>query len=281
MSHLHRAASRAVARAVSLLGAVPLALAFLGTPEVGADYGVGFWRKLKLCWQFKRNIRRLETLSSIREHIELARAILTVSPELAGDVVECGCYRGGSSVNISLVCKLAGRRLVIYDSFEGLPEPGDHDRSHLNLHSGSTDEYYKGRFAASLDAVRENIDRCGSPEVCEFVPGFFEDTLPGRNAPVVVAFLDVDLIDSLKPCLLGVWPNMPDGCRVYVHEANSLSLVALFFDPVWWREQLGEDAPGFVGTGTGLPLTALQGSWIGYAQKGSRVVAAATADAGA
>ena len=44
-------------------------------------------------------------------------------PELKGDVVECGCYLGGSSVNISLVCALTGRRLLIYDSFEGLPEP--------------------------------------------------------------------------------------------------------------------------------------------------------------
>jgi hypothetical protein len=31
---------------------------------------------------------------------------------------------------------------------------------------------------------------------------------------------------------------------------------------------VGQDAPGFVGAGTGLPLTAHIGSEIGYAQKG-------------
>ncbi|HUB36239.1 MAG TPA: TylF/MycF/NovP-related O-methyltransferase [Solirubrobacteraceae bacterium] len=255
---------------------MPLLIAFLGDSALGREYGAGFWTKLKLCLQFKRNIGRVETLSSIREHIELARALLSVPASVPGDVVECGCYVGGSSVNISLVCELVGRRLVICDSFEGLPEPSDYDREHLNLHSGSTDEYYKGRFAASLDTVKANIGRCGSIEACDFVVGFFEDTLPQLDRPVVMGFLDMDLIDSLKPCLTGIWPNLADGCRVYVHEANSLSLVSLFFDAAWWREQLGEDPPGFVGTGTGLPLTAVQGSWIGYAQKGARLITPAT-----
>ncbi|HTR89532.1 MAG TPA: TylF/MycF/NovP-related O-methyltransferase, partial [Solirubrobacteraceae bacterium] len=250
---------------------MPLLIAFLGDSGLGREYRAGFWTKLKLCLRFKRNIGRVETLSSIREHIELARAILSVPPDVPGDVVECGCYVGGSSVNISLVCQLVGRRLVICDSFEGLPEPSEYDREHLNLHSGSSDEYYKGRFAASLGTVRANIARCGSIEACDFVPGFFEDTRPQLKRPVVMAFLDMDLIDSLKPCLIGIWPNLADGCRVYVHEANSLSLVSLFFDAAWWRERLDEDPPGFVGTGTGLPLTAVQGSWIGYAQKGARL----------
>jgi O-methyltransferase len=264
MKRLRAAANRAV----SLLGGLPTLLIFLGDPEIGRRYGVGLKAKLRLVYRFARNVRGLETLSSIKEHMELARAIFAVPPEVEGDVVECGCYVGGSSANISLACRLAGRRLVICDSFEGLPEPDEHDRTHVYLHHGTTDEYYEGRFAATIDTVRANIARWGEIEVCDLVPGFFQDTLPQLNRKVVLAFLDVDLIDSLKPCLMGLWPHLAEGCRIYVHEAGSLALVALFFDAAWWREQLEEDPPGFVGAGTGLPLTAVSGSKLGYAQKG-------------
>jgi O-methyltransferase len=263
-----------LSRALSLLGSAPIVLAFLCDPEVGCAYRVGFLAKLRLLIQFRRNTQRVATLSHIREHLELARALLAVPPELRGDVVECGCYLGGSSVNISLVCALTGRRLLIYDSFEGLPEPSAHDRVHENLNQGYPDEYFKGRFAASLETVRDNLRRFGSLESCELIQGFFDQTLPGTGRDVVMAFLDVDLIDSLQPCLIGLWPKTREGCRVYVHEASSLSLIALFFDHGWWQKSVHEPAPGFVGSGSGLPL-ALRGSELGYAQKGTHLVAPA------
>jgi O-methyltransferase len=261
-------------RSLSLVGGLPLLCVFLLDADIGRSYRVGFWTKLRLLVLFKRNADGLQTLSSVREHIELARAILAVPPDVEGDIVECGCYIGGSSANISLVCALTGRKLVVFDSFEGLPAPLEHDRSHANLHCGTTDDYYEGRFAASIDAVKDNIRRFGALDACEFVPGFFEETLPRFHRPVTMSFLDVDLIDSLKPCLVGLWPNVVDGCRVYVHEAESLSLVSIFFDRSWWQQQLGCEPPGFVGAGTGLPLTAMNGSALGYAQKGSTLAAA-------
>jgi O-methyltransferase len=65
-------------------------------------------------------------------------------------VVECGCYIGGTSINLSLVCALAGRKLVIHDSVAGLPDPTDTDQTHVNVHPRSVDQYYEGRFAADL-----------------------------------------------------------------------------------------------------------------------------------
>ena len=40
---------------------------------------------------------------------------------MEGVVVECGCFLGGSTANLSLVCEVVGRELIVYDSFEGLP----------------------------------------------------------------------------------------------------------------------------------------------------------------
>jgi Macrocin-O-methyltransferase (TylF) len=259
------------------LEGLPTLVAFVLDRETGGAHGIGRLAKLRLAWRFRRNARRVEMLTSWHEQLELAAAILRVRPAVAGDVVECGCYLGGCSVNLSLVCRMVGRRLVICDSFEGLPEPAPYDVAHASPHAAHTDVYYKGRFAASLEAVRANIERAGALEVCDFVVGFYDESLRDFDRDVVVGFLDVDLIDSLKPCLRALWPRLADGCRLYVHEARSLSFVAIFFDPHWWEDELGCAAPGLVGAGAGLPLAALTGSELGYAQKGLAAVASASA----
>lgn len=267
--HLYRLAGRIGEAIVSL----PMLIAFVLQGSIGREYGVGRLRKVRLIAQFIRNIRSVETLSSITEHVELASTLLRLPRSVPGDVVECGCYVGGSSVNLSLAAALTGRRLIVFDSFRGLPEPDEADRLHHNALSGNVDEYYEGRFAATRETVEGNIARYGDIGVCEFVEGYFEDTVPGLDRPVAMAFLDVDLVASLDPCILGIWPNLQPGTRIYVHEARSLQLSAAFFARDWWREQLDEEPPGLVGAGTGLPLRAVTGSELGYAEKGLRAVA--------
>lgn len=253
----------------SLFRSLPVIRAFLTDKEIGGEYGIGFRVKLRLLARFYSNTRKVQTLSDFREHMELAAAILRVPRSAEGSVVECGCYVGGSTVNLSLACALTGRKLIVFDSFEGLPEPQHYDRWHHALHVGHTDVYYKGRFAATRETVEANVTAFGDISVCEFRAGDYDTTMPGFAEPVVMAFLDVDLIDSLKPCLEGLWPNLRPGCRMYTHEARNLALVALYFDQAWWREALNEDAPGFVGSGVGLPLgmDTLSGSELGYAVK--------------
>jgi hypothetical protein len=104
-------------------------------------------------------------------------------------------------------------------------------------------------------------------EVCEFVAGYFDKTLVNLNKRYVMAFFDADLVESLKPCLLEIWPNLQEECKMYVHEARSLSLVSLFFDREWWQSRLSTEPPGFVGAGTGLPLLPTVGSDLGFALK--------------
>jgi O-methyltransferase len=249
---------------------LPYVFAFLLSAEVGREYGLGIRGKLKLIAAFRRNNRRVETLSTIVEHLELASALLRVPRSTPGIVVECGCYKGGSTVNISLVCALVGRELLVCDSFQGLPEITEEDRAHISpIHAakGNDIAYREGDFAVSLDTVKGNIERYGRLDVCRFNVGFFEASMVNLDEPVAMAFLDVDLIESLNPCLEAIWPRLAQGGRVYVHEADDLALVARFFDRDWWRQAIGADAPGFVGGGSGLPLAGVIGSSLGYAEK--------------
>ena len=45
-----------------------------------------------------------------------------------------------------------------------------------------------------------------------------------------------------------------------------MEVVRLWFDEAWWQEHLGCGAPGYVGSGCGLPISPDRCT-LGYAQK--------------
>jgi hypothetical protein len=67
-------------------------------------------------------------------------------PDVPGDIEECACWKGSSAVNLSLVCKIVGRKLRIYDAFEGLP-PGE-------LHDPQAKHYREGEYCGPLEEVK-------------------------------------------------------------------------------------------------------------------------------
>jgi O-methyltransferase len=140
--------------ALSLLKSMPSVAAFLNSKEIGGEYGIGFRKKSVLLIKFVRNTRRIETLSDVREHMELAAAVLRVPKATVGSVVEAGCYVGGSTTNLSIVCAMTGRKLLVFDSFQGLPEPEEYDRWHHAVHADHTDVYFKGNRRAECFQVR-------------------------------------------------------------------------------------------------------------------------------
>jgi O-methyltransferase len=257
-------------RVPATLAKLPYLIVFICSSEIGREYSLGLIAKLRLVAAFRRNNQRVETLSTIVEHLELASGLLRMPPSTPGIVVECGCYKGGSTVNISLVCEIVGRELLVCDSFQGLPELTDEDRRHISpIHSakGHENSYKKGDFAVAQELVEGHLRSYGRLDLCRFNVGYFEESMARLDEPVAMAFLDVDLIESLNPCLEAIWPRLAPGGRVYVHEADDLALVARFFDRDWWTEKVRSEAPGFVGGGSGLPLAGVIGSSLGYAEK--------------
>lgn len=235
---------------------------------MGEEYNVGVLKKISLLYAFRRNVRRIPSASDWQEHAVMAARIFQISRAWQGEVIECGSYKGASTANLSLACALVGRKLVVCDSFEGLPDPSDNDRFHVQEIKGKHKEYKKGQYAGALEEVRANIERYGDITVCEFVKGYFEETLPSLHQRIFVfIFLDVDLNASLKTCLRFLWPLLKEKCLLFSHEAQDAAFVSLFFDRTWWQNELGTQAPGFIGAGTGLPLGVGKGSSIGYTEK--------------
>jgi len=234
----------------------------------GAAYGITASARARLVRHSWRTVRALPSGTSALTHLVLMREVLTLPPTAPGVVVECGVWKGASSASLSLACQLTGRRLLVCDSFAGLPATGQH--LYLAPHAGIYGYLQAGMFTGTLAEVQQNIARFGALAVCDFVPGFFADSLPQVTQPVVFAFLDVDLPTSFQDCLRALWPRLAAEGLIYVDDIGCMELVQIFFDDEWWQREIGCNAPGIVGSGCGLPLHPVYSN-IGYTRKRSAV----------
>lgn len=140
---------------------------------------------------------------------------------IPGAVVECGVWRGGSAMLAALTLLAVGdvRELWLYDTFEGMPPPGEADFApQLGRHA---DELLSGddglaagtRAVASLDVVRANMARTGYPDdQTRYVKGKVEETIPAQ-APSRIALLrlDTDWYESTRHELEHLYPRLQSG----------------------------------------------------------------------
>jgi O-methyltransferase len=238
--------------------------------ETGREYGIGLFAKLRLLALMIRNNIRVESASNFLYHVIMAGKILRIPKGLPGDLIECGSYKGGSAVNLSRLAAMTGRRLHLFDSFEGLPEPAPIDQEHLVLSEFTYHTYQAGDYAGSLREVQENIRKYGALGACEFHKGFFSDTLPHFREPLAFAYVDADLTSSVLDCLRYVWPLLQPDCYLFTDEAHHTRIAGLFYDRQWWEEELNAEPPGLVGGGNGLGLLLHPGGFrssLGYTLK--------------
>lgn len=144
-------------------------------------------------------------------NVELA--VETVLREnIPGDLIEAGVWRGGACILMRAILAVHGvsdRRVILADSFEGLPPPDiiryPQDRG-FNLHQFRA-------LAISESEVRENFRRYELlDEQVVFLKGFFEETLP--VAPVqqlAVLRLDGDMYGSTMVSLENLYPKLSPG----------------------------------------------------------------------
>lgn len=263
---------------------MPTALVYLTfSRKVHGSYRMNWFQRILLGFRFFRNYYRITSGTSWRAHLVMAMRLLEVPPEKTGDVVECGCWKGGATVNLSIACAITGRTLKVYDSFEGLPPPteGDHiaQRSFRN-------GFIPGVYGGTLEEVTANVRRLGAVEACTFHKGWFNETLVHHEGDIVMAFMDVDYYASLHDCLLNLWPHLVDGACLFLDEYRNVAYCSVFFSEKYWEKYFSCDPPGLIGIGTGVQVgmfftdpavgmghPALQyGESIAYSRKGDRAI---------
>ena len=137
--------------------------------------------------------------------------------DIPGNVIECGVYRGGTTVLMALYLKenRIAKKIYALDSFSGF------DRTAIE------EEVQKGQVVAqgltaftsnSVDYVRRKIEKLGLPDMIEIVPGYFEDTLGKITDTFSLAFIDCDLEKSAEFCLTTLWEKVVKGGYIVVDD---------------------------------------------------------------
>lgn len=243
-----------------------LARRFIGG-NAGKAFGVSASDRAELLRKFRLINRHVKSATQWPSYLVMADFLLNIPSSLSGDVIECGCYKGASTAALSLLCAKIGRKLIVCDSFEGLPADVA-DAQHRYPHLGATTTYGVGDFAGRLDEVKANIAQYGDISVCEFVPGFYSNSLKDFDRDLVFGFFDVDLLSSMQDCIRYLWPHFRDGAIVFTDDSCDMEVVKIWFDREFWRGNLNCEPPGYIGSGCGLPAISPAFSALGYTFKG-------------
>lgn len=195
-----------------------------------------FWEIHKLCQEFTMtSVERLYALYCSVEYI--------FSNDIKGSFVECGVWRGGSSMLIAKMLhnrNVNDRKIYLYDTFEGMSEPTNND---IDLRGSSASALLKENVnnkndsvwcLADLSDVQKNLRLTSFPEEnLVYVKGKVEDTIPEivPDNNIALLRLDTDWYDSTKHELIFLYPKLEqngvliiddyghwEGCRKAVDE---------------------------------------------------------------
>lgn len=160
------------------------------------------------------------TMTSVARQIALLEAVrYVIDRGIAGDFVECGVWRGGSSMIVALALEQLGirdRDIYLFDTYEGMTPPTEIDTSHdgrsarEQLDGQSKSDASSVWCCASLDEVRDNMASTGYPlERIHFVKGSVERTIP-TAAPAAISLLrlDTDWYESTRHELNHLFPRV-------------------------------------------------------------------------
>ena len=156
------------------------------------------------------------TMTSLERRASLLGAVdHIVKHRIAGDIVECGVWRGGSMMAVALALMARGdtsRHLYLYDTFEGMSEPTEHDKALsgelAQTQLARTDREHPLWAVAGLEDVKANLASTGYPaERIHYVLGKVEDTIPA-TLPKQIALLrlDTDWYESTRHELQHLYP---------------------------------------------------------------------------
>ena len=218
-----------------------------------------------LPWQLKiiDSVRPF-TMTSTERIFALINAVAYVCQNnVAGDFVECGVWKGGSSAAIAQTLtylNVTDRKLWMYDTFDGMSQPTNSD---VDFQGQTADDLLEQQDVAEstsvwcrspLEEVKSTMAATGYPlEQIQFVRGRVEDTLPELSpAQVALLRLDTDWYESTKCELEILFPNLISGgvliiddyghwqgCRKAVDEYFKANNVSMLLNRIDYTGRIG------------------------------------------
>ena len=197
--------------------------------------------------------------------IALARQVaVTLACDIPGDFVECGVWRGGSSLLMAELLRRAGvrdRKVWLVDSFEGLPPPEPVDGERAAAYVAQTDgPYYFDNCRAPLEQVRQAARELGLEGHVEYVKGWFDDVLPSlsrRIGPVAILRIDADWYRSVRCVLEHLYDRVAEGGFVVLDDYYTFDGCAIAVHEFLARRQLAHPIESIVDDAAGYPVAAL------------------------
>lgn len=169
-----------------------------------------FMELYALCHQY--TMTSMERLYSLYNSVHYV-----IDNQIEGDLVECGVWRGGSSMMMALTLLKKGisnRQIFLYDTFEGMSEPTSEDSTFQGeaaeelLMKQDKDAEDSIWCYSSIEEVKTNLEKTNYPEAqLKFVKGKVEDTLlSSKPAKIALLRLDTDWYVSTKSELEILYP---------------------------------------------------------------------------
>lgn len=138
----------------------------------------------------------------------------------AGDIVECGVWKGG----MALACARAfgpERAYHFLDSFEGLPPPDENDGMDAHYWAAHPEHprYFNNCKADLVHVETLLADLRQRYSRIDLMKGWFKETLPEVTADAVAFLhLDCDWYRSTYECLDHFWPLLRPGAVVLIDD---------------------------------------------------------------
>tara|TARA_B100001027_G_C16228285_1_gene313266 strand:+ start:183 stop:1037 length:855 start_codon:yes stop_codon:yes gene_type:complete len=222
--------------------------------DYGKEYGITKKDRKIILSRILKILKNINSATSIQVLITLIKEILSIPINSKGVLIECGSFEGASTSVMSIGAKLINKKLIVYDSFEGLPDV-ESTKPRLYPYISVYGYYSKGMYSATEETVKTNLKLYGEIDNVIIRKGFFDETLPNHKEEISFIFMDVDLSSSTKTCIKYLWPKLNDNSFVYTDDACDMEVVNIWFDNNWWNKNLSQNAPGYIGGGCGLPIT--------------------------
>lgn len=147
-----------------------------------------------------------------------------------GAIVECGTWKGGASLAMLMAGRIQGhgRRVHMFDSFQGLPPATEADGpAALRWQQDTGSKEYYDNCTASRQEVEEMLASFGFVVGTDAIiySGLFASTLPLAahrfrvdNQQIALLRLDCDWYDSTSLCLEQFGPLLAPGAAVIVDD---------------------------------------------------------------